>query len=69
MDEGIYSAHDYIVELKATIRRMQIQMELDGRVPGNSGTFADTLDGSSNKIKLDTALTDIIEAVPIGTTI
>jgi len=68
MDEGIYSAHDYIVELKATIRRMQIQMELDGRVPGNSGTFADTLDGSSNKIKLDKALTDIIEAVAIGTT-
>ncbi|UYB50393.1 hypothetical protein OCI51_27545 (plasmid) [Lysinibacillus capsici] len=68
MDEGIYSAHDYIVELQATIRRMQIQMELDGRVPGNSGTFADTLDGSSNKISLDKALTDIIEAVAIGTT-
>lgn len=68
MDEGIFLAHDYIVELKATIRRMQIQMELDGRVPGNSGTFADTLDGSSNKIKLDTALTDIIEAVTAGTT-
>ncbi|SPT95546.1 Uncharacterised protein [Lysinibacillus capsici] len=68
MDEGIYSAHDYIVELQATIRRMQIQMELDGRVPGNSGTFADTLDGSSNKIKLDNALTDIIEAVTAGTT-
>lgn len=66
MDDGIYSAHDYIVELKATIRRMQIQMELDGRVPGNSGTFADTLDGSSNKISLDKALTDIIEAVTIG---
>lgn len=68
MDEGIFLAHDYIVGLQATIRRMQIQMELDGRVPGNSGTFADTLDGSSNKIKLDTALTDIIEAVAIGTT-
>ncbi|WKT76940.1 hypothetical protein [Lysinibacillus fusiformis] len=68
MDEGIYSAHDHIVELQAMIRRMQIQMELDGRVPGNSGTFSDTLDGSSNKIKLDTALTDIIEAVAIGTT-
>lgn len=68
MDEGIYSAHDYIVDLKATIRRMQIQMELDGRVPGNSGTFSDTLDGSSNKIKLDSALTDIIEAVIAGTT-
>lgn len=69
MDEGIYSAHDYIVELKATIRRMQIQMELDGRVPGNSGTFADTLDGSTNKIKLDTAMTNIIEAVEIGETV
>lgn len=68
MDDGIYMAHDYIVEMKATIRRMQIQMELDGRVPGNSGTFADTLDGSSNKIVLDKAMTDIIEAVAIGTT-
>lgn len=68
MDEGIFLAHEYIVGLQATIRRMQIQMELDGRVPGNSGTFADTLDGSSNKIKLDSALTDIIEAVAIGTT-
>lgn len=68
MDKGIYSAHDYIVELQATIRRMQIQMELDGRVPGNSGTFADVLDGSSNKITLNKALTDIIEAVEIGTT-
>ncbi len=68
MDEGIYMAHDLIVEMMATIRRMQIQMELDGRVPGNSGTFADTLDGSSNKITLDKALTDIIEAVIEGTT-
>ncbi|MFF5815850.1 hypothetical protein [Lysinibacillus capsici] len=68
MDEWIYLAHEYIVGLQATIRRMQIQMELDGRVPGNSGTFADTLDGSSNKIILDKALTDIIEAVEIGGT-
>ncbi|EON70388.1 hypothetical protein [Lysinibacillus sphaericus] len=68
MDKGIYMAHDIIVQLTATIRRMQIQMELDGRVPGNSGTFADTLDGSTNKIMLDKAMTDIIEAVVIGTT-
>ena len=46
---------------------MRIQLELDGRVPGNSGTFADALDGSSNKITLDKAVTDIIEAVSIGT--
>ncbi|MEY9975721.1 hypothetical protein [Lysinibacillus sp. RC79] len=68
MDEGIYLAHEFIVQINAMIRRMQIQMELDGRVPGNSGTFADTLDGSTNKITLDKALTDIIEAVAIGTT-
>jgi len=68
MDKGIYMAHDLIVEMKATMRRMQIQMELDGRVPGNSGTFVDSLDGSTNKIILDRAMADIIEAVAIGTT-
>ena len=68
MDDGIYLAHDLIVQMTSTIRRMQIQMELDGRVPGNSGTFADTLDGSTNKITLDKTITDVIEAVIIGTT-
>ncbi|MFY0521033.1 hypothetical protein ACOMCU_24890 [Lysinibacillus sp. UGB7] len=68
MDDGIYMAHDIIVQLTATIRRMQIQMELDGRVPGNSGTFADTLDGSTNKIMLDKAMTYVPLAIAIGTT-
>ncbi|MFJ8100432.1 hypothetical protein [Lysinibacillus sp. NPDC096212] len=68
MDEGIYMAHDLIVEMQAKIRRMEIQMELDGRVPGNSVTFVDSLDGNTNKIVLDKAMTDIIEAVAIGTT-
>ncbi|QSB10435.1 hypothetical protein JTI58_01580 [Lysinibacillus fusiformis] len=68
MDEGILYAHKGIDELKTLIRRLQIQLELDGRVPGNSGTFADPLDGSTNKIKLDKALTDIIEAITAGTT-
>lgn len=68
MDEGILYAHKGIDELKTLIRRLQIQLELDGRVPGNSGTFADPLDGSTNKITLDNALTDIIEPVEKGTT-
>ncbi|WP_144788239.1 hypothetical protein [Lysinibacillus fusiformis] len=68
MDEGILYAHKGIDELKTLIRRLQIQLELDGRVPGNSGTFADPLDGSSNKLILDKALTDIIEPVEKGTT-
>jgi len=69
MDLGIYMAHEFLVELASLVRRMQIQLELDGRVPGNSGTFSDTLDGSTNKITLDKTLTDIVESVPIGTTI
>ncbi|WP_339259265.1 integrase [Lysinibacillus sp. FSL K6-3209] len=65
---GIFNAYRFMIEMYRQLERMRIQMELDGRVPGNSGTFADTLDGSMNKIKLDAAKTDIIEAVIIGTT-
>ncbi len=65
---GIYNAYRFLIEMYRQLERMRIQMELDGRVPGNSGTFADMLDGSTNKIKLDTAMTDIVEAVGIGTT-
>lgn len=69
MDEGILYAHKGINELRTLIRRLQIQLELDGRVPGNSGTFADPLDGSTNKIVLDKVSTDIIESVEKGTTV
>ncbi|WP_409370276.1 hypothetical protein [Lysinibacillus sp. 38-6] len=65
---GIYNAYRFMIDMYRQLERMRIQMELDGRVPGNGGTFADTLDGSTNKIKLDTSMTDIIEAVIIGTT-
>ncbi|WP_339216300.1 hypothetical protein [Solibacillus sp. FSL W8-0372] len=69
MDNGIYMAHEIILDLASMVRRMQIQMELDGRVPGNAGTFADTLDGSTNKITLDTTTTEIKENVSAGTTV
>lgn len=65
---GIFNAYRYMIEIYRQMERMRVQLELDGRVPGNSGTFADTLDGSFNKIALDKALTDISEAVAIGTT-
>lgn len=69
MDNGIYMAHEIILDLASMVRRMQIQMELDGRVPGNAGTFADMLDGSTNKIKLDITTTEIKESVSAGTTV
>lgn len=69
MDDGILMAHELIIDLASMVRRMQVQMELDGRVPGNSGTFADTLDGSTNKITMDKMLTDIKENVVAGSTV
>ncbi|QDQ03141.1 integrase [Lysinibacillus fusiformis] len=66
---GIYNAYRFLIEMYRQMERMRVQLELDGRVPGNSGTFADVLDGSSNKIILDKTLTDIIESVAIGTTV
>lgn len=65
---GIYNAYRFLIEIYRQMERMRVQLELDGRVPGNSGTFADVLDGSTNKIVLDKTLTDIIESVAIGTT-
>lgn len=66
---GIYNAYRFLIEIYRQMERMRVQLELDGRVPGNSGTFADVLDGSTNKIVLDKTLTDIVEPVVIGTTI
>jgi len=68
LEWGIYNAFRFIGEVYRQQERMRVQLELDGRVPGNSGTFADVLDGSTNKISLDKAMTDIIEAVTASTT-
>lgn len=65
---GIYNAYRFMIEMYRQMERMRVRLELDGRVPGNSGTFADTLDGNINKIKLDKTMTEIIEAVEVGAT-
>lgn len=67
-EDGIFNAYGYIMSMQREMQRMQVQMELDGRAPGNSGTFADTLDGSTNKITLDTTKTDVNTAVSTGAT-
>ena len=66
---GIYNAYRFMIEMYRQMERMRVRLELDGRVPGNSGTFADTLDGNTNKIKLDKTMTEIIEAVEKGSTV
>ncbi|UDK97120.1 integrase [Lysinibacillus sphaericus] len=65
---GIYNAYRFMIEMYRQMERMRVRLELDGRVPGNSGTFADTLDGNTNKIQLDKTMTEIIEAVEKGAT-
>ncbi|MEH6944772.1 hypothetical protein [Bacillus sp. JJ722] len=68
IEDGIYTAHDFIIELNNELTRLRVQLELDGRVPGNSGAFADFLDGTTNKLTLQEASADILEAVSIGAT-
>lgn len=68
IEDGIYNAYEYLLDLESAVRRMQAQMEIDGRVPGNSGSFYDTFDGTSTRIALQKELTDVTSAVAAGAT-
>ncbi|WP_042472766.1 hypothetical protein [Bacillus ndiopicus] len=69
LEWGIYNSYRFMLELARQMQRIQVQLELDGRAPNNAGSFADTLDGGTNKIALDKAQTDVVEAVAVGTTV
>lgn len=66
MDKGIGDAHTFIRALQTAVRRLQVQDDLDGRVPDANGTFSDTLDGT--KTTLDTTKSAIKTAVSVGAT-
>lgn len=68
IEQGIWLSFEQHRQMYSIVRRIQVQMELEGRYPGNSGTFADTLDGTLNKLVLLDASTDVIEAAVIGAT-
>lgn len=55
IEDGVYGAYEYLLRHDKDIQRLRVQMELDGRAPGNSGTFADTFDGEPNKLVRQTA--------------
>ncbi|WP_102271316.1 hypothetical protein [Cytobacillus massiliigabonensis] len=69
IEEGIYEAYNWLVEHENRLLRMQVLLELDGRAPGNSGAFSDTLDGSTNKLTKQIAIADITQAVSAGATV
>lgn len=68
-EEGISKSHQRLDGHDNDIMRMKVQMELDGRAPGNSGTFADTFDGEPNKLIRQTAFAVLTAPRSAGTTV
>ena len=60
---GIYNAFNYIIAANREIERLRVQMELDGRAPGNSGSFIDTFDGNTTRLTMLKTSTDVLEPV------
>lgn len=70
IEEGIYGSYEYLIRHDKDIQRLRVQMELDGRAPGNNGSFSDTLaDGAApSKMTRLTASADIVAVVEAGET-
>lgn len=66
---GIFNAFNYIIAANREIERLRVQMELDGRVPGNSGSFADTFDGTATRLELLKVSTDVVVPVTSSETV
>lgn len=69
MEDGIYRAHERLDAHDNEILRLRVQMELDGRVPGNSGAYFDDFIGTPNKLVRQSARADIITHVVAGATV
>lgn len=69
IEDGIYNAYEWLIEQQNEIRRLQVQLEIEGRAPGNSGSFFDTLNGTTNRLTKQTASADITQAVSAGATV
>ncbi|WP_060210494.1 hypothetical protein [Sporosarcina koreensis] len=69
IEEGVYGAYAFLLQHDRELNRLRVQMELDGRAPGNSGTFADTFDGEPNKLVRQTAKAVLTAPRSSGTTV
>ena len=56
---GIWNAYQFLIHMYRQLERLRVQMELDGRVPNHSGSFADTFDETSQRLVRLTAKTEI----------
>lgn len=68
-EQGIAKSHERLDGHDKDILRIKVQMELDGRAPGNSGAFIDTFEGEPNKLVRQSAVADITTAVTAGATV
>ena len=59
IEQGIFGAHSGLENFDRELKKIRAQMELDGRVPNHSGSFADTFDETSQRLVRLTAKTDI----------
>lgn len=56
---GIFNAYEQLIQYQRALKKLQMQMELDGRIPGANGTFVDTFDELPTRMERLTASTDI----------
>lgn len=68
IEEGVYGAYNCIIDVETLVKRMQAQLEIDGRVPGNLGSYYDTFDGTATRMSLDTTKTDVTASIVAGVT-
>lgn len=57
-----------IEELDRTIKKLALQLEVDGRAPGSSGSFVDVLSGNPSRMTYENALADLTSSVSAGAT-
>lgn len=68
-EEGIAKSHERLDKHDNDILRLQVQQDLDGKAPGNAGSFSDMFDGDPSKIKRETAKAVLTESRAAGTTV
>ncbi|GKV54228.1 hypothetical protein NCCP2222_01750 [Sporosarcina sp. NCCP-2222] len=67
-EQGIEMAHKRLDSHENRMLRLEINAEIDGKAPGNSGTFADPFDGDPVKLQRINTSATITTAVSIGAT-
>lgn len=69
MEWGIFNNYEQLIYFQRMIKKIQMQLELDGRVPGANGNFVDTFDELPTRMARLTAETDVTASVTAGNTV